>query len=61
MLALAALILFGVIAACFIWGTGVLVVSLNKAANPREGALTEQSQFGTEAAKELLKKRGLAP
>lgn len=59
-LILAALVLFGIIAAYFIWGISFLIVNLNNAANPGQEKLTEQSQFNIEAAKEILKKRGLA-
>ncbi len=60
MLILAALVLFGLIAAYYFWGIGLLVINLNTAANPEKGALTQQTQFSTEAAKEVLRKRGLA-
>lgn len=60
-LALAALVLLGAIAAFYFWGVGTLIVNLNTAVNPEKGALKEQSQFNIEAAKEILKRRGLAP
>lgn len=60
MLILAALVLFGIIAAFYFWGVETLIVNLNTAVNPEKDSLTGQSQFNIEAAKEVLRRRGLA-
>jgi hypothetical protein len=55
-----ALVLLGIIIAYFVWGINILTVNLNRAVNPEKNSLTQKTQFEIEAAKEVLKQRGLA-
>lgn len=56
----ATLVLLGIIAAFYFWGIRLLVVNLGSATNPEKVAPIQETQFRIEAAKEILKRRGLA-
>lgn len=55
----ASVVLLLTIIAIFVWGISAVTVHLTRAVNPEKGPLVSESQFEIEAAKDILKKRGL--